>query len=47
MKLIKNYYLKDVNKRPFFKSHFGYNLNIFSFSNNRYSFAFGLPGEGL
>jgi len=43
----KNYYLKDVNKRPFIESHFGYNLNIFSFSNNKYGFAFGLPGGSV
>lgn len=46
-KIDNNYYLNDVNNRPFIESHFGYNFNIFSFSNSSYRFAFGLPGASV
>jgi len=39
----KNYYNNDELNLPFIETHLGYDLNIFSFSNNKSKFAFSLP----
>ena len=43
-KLSPYYYNDNFKSRPFTETHLGYNLNIFSYKNNKIRLAFSLPG---
>ncbi len=46
-KIGKDYYLKNVSKRPFIETHFGYEIPAVLISKNDYSLYLGFPGGAI